>query len=322
MIWKGEGALCNSVNNVPFISVDGGRAKRYVFGTDGVKRSIAGRSVVLGAPRPSSSFLFKNRFDFAINMRRASTSIHLMSSLPHLHSKPHHSHIKWIPLLAASTATVHMLPHPWQTPLHGFAELLHLMPIPTIRVNKYNTPTCNGSFHTISTKHISLQPPTIHRYKRDILYKLHQAPLPLSKSQVTLFSTCNTAPRQLFRALHHTPLRPHIRSFIWKLLHNTLHLHLYDTCPLCQDHNPNTSHFFTPNCDVLHKFSTTRPLQILLTPPHTPNTISHAALHLWTLWKLLCAVNHGNINNNEDSLTNYYNSVYLAEKERFKLANL
>jgi len=117
-------------------------------------------------------------------------------------------------------------------------------------------------------------------------------PLPLSTAQRDYFERFGARPRQLFKWVSRQPLRPHILSFIWRLLHHRLYTHLLTQCPFCKKPYPNTEHIFN-TCTTATLPNTQPPLSTFLQHPYSSTTLE-AVLYCWAIWKTMWnLVHHG-----------------------------
>ena len=139
---------------------------------------------------------------------------------------------------------------------------------------------------------VSSTPPFPHAIKERITSKLHLQHLPLSPSQAHTFQAYNMNVITLFNTIHHLHLWLAILSFIWRLLHKTLHLHLHNHCPFCRQAPLNTLHLFS-TCPTLSTIVLPpSPLSHLLSPPHDKTKTLNTTIMLWAIWKLFNKETH------------------------------
>ena len=120
------------------------------------------------------------------------------------------------------------------------------------------------------------------------------APLTLTPLQERWTSTYGTEWRSLWKAFATSTkkLRSPVISFLWRLLMVCLNYPTYGPCPYCGPNGPTSTpnHIFA-SCPTTSTVFTPNPLEIILTPPHTPLD-KGAILALWATWKALQWATH------------------------------
>ena len=226
-------------------------------------------------------------FHLALHLRRL--SIHIRTSILRL-TLTNHSH--WLPnsIRTNNPTRIRHLQPPWKIPASAIPALIHLLPYQTTRTNKAGILNSTGRYLSIVS--VSSTPPSPHAIKERITSKLRLQHLPLSPSQARTFQAYNTDVIALFNTIHRLHLRPAILSFIWRLLHKTLHLHLHNHCPFCRQAPLNTLHLFS-TCPTLSTIVLPpSPLSHLLSPPHDKTKTLNTTIMLWAIWKLFNKETH------------------------------
>jgi len=262
------------------------------------------------------AFFFRLQpFRLALNICRTTIFIQTSQLRLRLHPGSH-----WFPpsLRSNNPQLIRDLPPPWKTSASAIPKITHLLPFPTIKINKKGSPDKFGRFLLItSVPHSS--PPLIE-LKSNIQGKLLSQPLPLSRAQSLIFQAHNTNALALFKTIHLLKLRPAIQSFMWRLLHKTLHLHMYDSCPLCSCHPLTSQHLFS-TCPIISAIRQSPcALTTLLSPPHDKTKTLHTTITLWAIWKLFNReIHHGPIPN--DARIKVLQTITSDELSRVKLAH-
>lgn len=150
--------------------------------------------------------------DLSMQIRRASTLLRLIAPLRN------ELNMKTLP---SNAPNMPQAPPPWRILTGALFEILPYLGIPLQRVDSNGQRNRGGKF--IQTKLsllTAIDPSTVRLRVRSTL---DLNPLPLSTAQRDYFERFGARPRQLFKWVSRQPLRPHILSFIWRLLHHRLY---------------------------------------------------------------------------------------------------